>query len=433
MNNMLDNISNETLILLRGLLAFVLGLLIGLQRESVNTSSIKDKGHPSAGIRTFPILCILGFSSAFISTLMGSQWPVTITIFAISVIFGLNYYVKASRGDLGLTTAVSAILTTIIGVLCYLQQLNIAIAVTLITTMLLSLKIEMHEFAHSILRKDFIAILKLAIISVLVLPHLPNQNFGVAPFDIFNPFKIWLLIVFISAISFIGYVMVKLKGTKKGIALTGYLGGFASSTALTLSFSERSHVSTGKIVHQMAFAIISAWTIMFIKVYFIVGALNINLLTPLIVPLAIPTVIGFAYSYYMLKKLPVDDTEDDVTFDHPFELSGAIKFGIIFTIVLFISRLTQVYFGDIGVYISSFLSGLADVDAVAISMSQLSASEANTLSSNIAIKAIAVGAASNTFSKGMIVMLTGTRELKKYILTGYLLIIGSAFAAIFLI
>lgn len=432
MNNIMLNTSPETLLLLHCLLAFALGLLIGLQRESVAAGKM-DKSHPSAGIRTFPILCILGFCSSYISDLVNSHWPISITIFAIAGIFGLNHYIKATKGDLGLTTAVSAILTIIVGVLCFYGQLNIAIAITLITTMLLSLKIEMHEFAHSILRKDFIAILKLAIISVLILPHLPNHTYGIPPFDIFNPFKIWLLIVFISAISFIGYVLVKIRGPKQGIALTGYLGGFASSTALTLSFSERSNVSSGKIVHQMAFAIISAWTIMFIKVYFIVGALNMNLLEPLIVPLAIPTLVGFAYSYYMLKKLPTGHEEDDVTFDQPFELAGAIKFGVIFTIVLFISRITQIYFGDIGVYISSFLSGLADVDAVAISMSQLSSSATDTLNAQIATVAIAVGAASNTFSKGMIVLLTGSRELKKYILQGYILIIASAFAAIFLI
>lgn len=432
MNDIFNNTSSETLMLLRCLLAFVLGLLIGLQRESVAARK-SELNHPSAGIRTFPILCILGFCSSYIATLAESHWPISITIFSVAGIFALNHYIKAIKGDLGLTTAVSAILTAIIGVLCFYGKLNIAIAVTLISTMLLSLKIEMHEFAHNILRKDFIAILKLAIISVLILPHLPNQNFGIAPFDIFNPFKIWMLIVFISAISFVGYVLVKLRGPKQGIALTGYLGGFASSTALTLCFSERSNSSSGKIVHQMAFAIISAWTIMFIKVYFIVGALNIKLLSPLIIPLAIPTVIGFAYSYYMLKKLPVDNDEDDVTFDQPFELSGAIKFGVIFTVVLFISRVTQIYFGDIGMYISSFLSGLADVDAVAISMSQLSSSATDTLNAQIATVAIAIGAASNTFSKGMIVLLTGSRELKRYILKGYILIIGSAFAAIFLI
>jgi uncharacterized membrane protein (DUF4010 family) len=244
----------------------------------------------------------------------------------------------------------------------------------------------------------------------------------------FNPFKLWLFVVFISGISFVGYVLIKILGSKKGIGLTGLVGGLASSTAVTLSFTGRSHVHRD-LARPFALAIVAAWTVMFLRVLAVVAVLNISLVKPLLLPVAASVAAGIICCLLLIRAQRLEKRPHEVKFTNPFELGLAIKFGLLFVIILLFSRVTQVYFGDLGVYLSSFFSGLADVDAIAFSMAKLSQGTTG-LGHSIAARAIMLAAVANTLAKGGIVLFTGAPELKRAVLPGFILmtLVGTVLA-----
>jgi len=264
------------------------------------------------------------------------------------------------------------------------------------------------------------------VISAIVLPILPNEALLPPPFDVLNPFKIWLMVVFISGINFLGYVSIKIVGPEQGIGLTGLLGGLASSTAVTLGFTERSNRESG-LSKPFALAIMVAWTVMFARVLVEVGVVNASLLGLVWLPIAAAGLLGLLYSLFLLRSQRSSE-KSDLEFSNPFDLGAAIKFGILYGVILVIARAAQMYFGNTGVYISSILSGLADVDAITLSLAQMSGS--GNLDPVIAAQAIVLAAMSNTVVKGTMVMVGGAVPLKKAILPGFILVLvtGLVFA-----
>ncbi len=410
-------------------ISLVIGFLIGLQREF---ASGKTDNELALGIRTFTLLGFLGCGAAFIADLLSSPWPFVGIVLILGIFLAVNYYLEASRGNTGLTTEVSALLTLIIGAAAFWNYLTAAIAMGVTVTVLLSTKIQLHRFVRHITRTDVFATLKFAVISAIVLPILPNQNFGPPPFDIFNPFKIWLLVVFISGISFVGYILIKIIGARRGIGLTGFLGGLASSTAVTLSFTQRSKTNAA-LSRSFALAILIAWTVMFARVIIEVAVVNPRLVRMIWIPMTAAIVAGLAYCLLLYRRQRPDHEEEDVSFSNPFELGPAIQFGLLFAVILFVAKVAQVYLGDTGLYLSSIASGLADVDAITLSVAQLSKSGPNGIDLSVAARAIVLAAVSNTFIKGGLVICMGEKELKKAILPGYLLMMGVSVVVVMLI
>jgi uncharacterized membrane protein (DUF4010 family) len=399
-------------------IALVIGILVGLQREY--SSDTHGKEMP-AGVRTFGLLGLIGCSAALVSDLLKSPWPFVGVMLTLGIFFAINYYLEAANGKPGLTTKASLVLTLLTGGLAYWPKtLTLAIAIAVTMTVLLSVKVQLHRFVRHLTHEDIFAALKLAVITAIVLPILPDHVFGPPPFDIFNPFKLWLFVVFISGVSFVGYVLIKMAGPNKGIGLTGILGGLASSTAVTLSFAGRSHENR-ELARPFALAIIIAWTVMFLRVLAAVAFLNVNLVRPILLPFAACVATGLGCCAFLYFKQRTEKHRHEVAVDNPFELGLAIKFGLLFALILLFSRAMQVYFGDVGVYLSSFLSGLADVDAIAFSMAKLSR-VVGGLDPAIAARAIVIAAVANTIVKGGIVLFTGAPELKRAILPGFILI-----------
>ncbi|MFC1584180.1 MgtC/SapB family protein [Fibrobacterota bacterium] len=408
--------------------AVAIGVLVGFQRQFAIASPDKEC---ALGVRTFALLGLIGCSAALICDILKSPLPLVITILVVGVFLAVDYYIEASKEKIGLTTDAAAILTVLAGTLAYWNHLTLAVALGVITTVLLSAKTEMHNFAAKMTRTDIFASLKFAVITAIVLPVLPNKTYGIEPFDIFNPRKIWLLVVFICGINFVGFILIKLVGARKGIGITGLLGGIASSTALTLGFTQRSR-QNGSLAKSFAMAIIIAWTVMFLRVIVEVAVLNIELVKLITLPITVPAALGLLYCFYLYRAQANDKSTEDIDLSNPFELNPAIKFGMIFTAILLISKISIVYFGEAGVYISSFLSGLADVDAIALSLADLSRKSAE-IDYQVAARAIVIAAISNTLAKGGIVIFAGVPALRKAILPGYLLMLAAGIAGAVLI
>lgn len=406
--------------------ALAIGFLIGLQREYAHNAA----GEVAAGVRTFSLLSLVGCATALLADYFAAPTIFLGLAFSLSLFLLAAYTFKSWRGDVGMTTEVAALLTVLLGALSYAGYLTLAIAAAVVTTLVLTLKLELHTFAHRLARDDLYALLRFAVISALILPILPNQSYGPPPFDVLNPYKIWLMVVFISGISFLGYLLNKAIGARHGIILTGLLGGLVSSTAVTLTFTERSRHEAG-LSRPFALAIIGAWTVMFARILTEVAALNQTLLGVVWRPLLAAGAVGLIYSLWLYHRQRFDG-QGTVILNNPFELGSALRFGLLYAVILLVSRAAQLYLGTTGLYASSLLAGLTDVDAITLSMADLSQA-GRALDLQTAARAITLAATSNTLVKGGIVLLSGSPGLWRVLMPALALMLSSGLAVAFLV
>jgi uncharacterized membrane protein (DUF4010 family) len=399
--------------------ALVIGILIGMERE--RAAEVRDL-KLSAGVRTIALLALVGCMGGLLSDITASPWPL---VAVLAVVGGLIIAAYHRAGGGGSTSEVAAFVAVLCGAVAYWEYYSVATAIAVVSTMLLSFKREMHKFAHNLSGEDIYSTLKFAAITVIVLPILPDRTFGPPPFDALNPYKIWLMVVFISAISFLGYVLMKVVNVKHGIALTGLLGGLVSSTAVTLSFGRRSKENDDLSAH-FALAITVAWVIMFVRVLVQIGALNLPLLNILWLPLLLAALILAVYAGFLYFRHK-DDSGQEVSLVNPFELRPALTFGAIYAISLLIARAAQVYFGEIGIYVSSVLTGSLDVNAVTLTMAELSNQEQG-VELNVAAEAVVLAAIANTIVRSIMVYVTGASRLRRYMLPTIILTILSTTA-----
>ncbi len=406
--------------------AIAIGFMIGLQREWAKGS---ESVPIVAGERTFALLGLVGCFAALAADILKSPLAFIGIILIVGFLDVISYFTSAREGQIGMTTEVTIMISVLLGSLCYWGYLALAVALGIATTTLLSLKVETDRFVRALTKEDINAALRLAVISAIVLPVLPNQSFFAAPFDVLNPFKIWLMVVFISGISFLGYVAIKVVGPEQGIGLTGFLGGLVSSTAVTLSFSQRSKRDLG-LAKPLSLAITVAWTVMFARVLIEVGVLNLNLLKEVWLPILSSCLVGLAYCVYLLFSQKSEE-KGEMTFTNPFDLSSAIKFGILYGVVLLVSRAGQYYLGETGLFLSSILSGIADVDAITLSVTELTTT--GGLAIDTASHAIVVAAMTNTLVKGGIALVGGSLALRKTLLPGLLLMLSVGLIVAFVV
>jgi uncharacterized membrane protein (DUF4010 family) len=412
-------------LILRFGIALFIGVLIGLEREYAR---LKEEVTAFAGVRTFPLFALLGCSAALLTEMTGG-WAFGSIALLLTLLIAIAYTFDARKGHVGLTSEVAAMIVFVCGALCYWDYMDLAAALAVVTFGFLTLKPQLHRLAERVSSEDLYATLKFAIISLIVLPVLPNQTYGPPPFDAFNPYKTWLMVVFISGISFLGYVLIKVVGSRRGIGLTGLLGGLVSSTAVTLSFSERSQDHPG-LARPFALAITLAWTVMFGRVVVEVAVLNQELFRLVWLPLAAAMGSGlvFCASYYFVQRT---DQEGDVKLSNPFELGPAIKFGILYAVILIVAKAAQYYFHDAGVYAASIVAGLTDVDAITLSMAELADAQGGVAPATAAV-AVVLAAVSNTIVKGGIALSLGSKALRRALLPPFVAMLVTAVVVAFL-
>ncbi|HAY85724.1 MAG TPA: MgtC/SapB family protein [Chloroflexi bacterium] len=407
--------------------ALAIGFLIGLQREFAHSSAQGES--ITAGERTTSLLSLGGAVSAMLSDLYNSP-VILIGFLAITGIFTAIGYFSDSwkRERIGITSEIAILISVMIGALCYKGELTLAVALGIATTVILSLKVHTDRFVRALTREELFAALQLAVISAIVLPVLPNQGMGDPPFDVLNPFNAWLMVVFISGINFLGYVFARVVG-QQGIELSGFVGGLVSSTAVTLGFTERSKREPG-LARSFAFAIIIAWTVMFARVLVEVRVLNRELFGIVWLPVTLSGVAGLVYVAFLYLRRH-SSGQGNLKLTNPLDLRSAIRFGLLFVVILLVSRTAQLYFGETGILISSLISGLADVDAITLSVSELSRN--GGLDLKIASQAILFAAAANTIAKGGMVLLGGDRQLRRVVFPGLAAMLAVILTSAFLI
>ena len=411
--------------------ALLLGLLVGLQREFASKRAADDRREVFAGTRTYALFGLLGCAAAMVSTLAGSALVLVATLLVVGMVIAVAYARSVEHGHLGMTSEMAALITFIAGALCYWGEVRIAAALAVTTTVLLALKLHTRSLARRLTAEDLRATLTFAVLTLVILPVLPRHGFGPPPFDVLVPYKAWLMVVFISGISFLGYVLIQMVGPRRGVGLTGLLGGLASSTAVTVSFADRSR-DAETLARPFALAILLAWTMMFVRVLVAVALVNRPLVAELWRPLGAATLVSLAYCGWLYHLQREDSGQDPQQFENPFELAPALGFGALYVVILLAANSARLYFGATGLYVSSVAAGAADVDAITLSMAELSRA-ADGLAPASAARAIVLAAAANTLVKAGIVLFTGAPALKRAIWPGALASLAVALAMVFLL
>lgn len=396
-------------------LALVIGALIGLEREFQQQ---KDDSPDFAGIRTFSLVALLGSVSSFLPNNFGIILA-AISLGGLILMTTVSYWGSMVRWNtgIGITTEVAVILTFLFGVMVMGDHASLAIALAVITSLLLTFKGKMHGFIRNMSTSDILITLQFALVGAVILPLLPNRT--IDPWGLLNPFQIWLMVVFVSGIGFSGYVLMKLLGTSRGINLMGILGGLASSTATTISFSsasrEHSHMS-----QHYAQAVILASTVLYPRVLFLILVIHPPLTLKVIIPFTLMLITGLVFIFVNQKRMPAetDTIHPQYQITNPLKLSTAIKFGLLFAFVLIVVKYSQELFGSSGVYLASFLTGLTDVDAITLSVTRLAGNA--QISYDVAGTSVLVAVLMNTISKGVITYFSGSPELRRTVMKAFI-------------
>lgn len=408
--------------------ALLIGALIGLEREFIQQRSGEGQ---FAGLRTFGLIGLLGAVAAFLTSELGPL-PALVAYAGIILLVVGSYVTGNLREDdqEGITTEVTVLLTFLLGGMVFWSRVELAVALGVVTAVILSFKFEFHTLVRRMSREDVRAMLQFALVALVILPILPDR--ALDPLGVLNPFRIWLLVVFISGIGFVGYILMKVLGAEKGIGLTGVLGGLVSSTATTMSFSTRSKQNEGFSAHY-ALAIVVASCVMFPRVAIEALVVHPPMLDIILMPLAAMLLAGLLAAVVLWRtgQQETETNQEAIELNNPLRLGSAIVFALVFALVLVVVRVADEWFSTAGVYIAALITGLTDVDAITLSTSQLA--QRGQMAEEVAGGAVVIAALVNTAAKGVIAYTAGSAYLRRAVALafGFVLVVGVVSGLIF--
>ncbi|MBI5831153.1 MAG: MgtC/SapB family protein [Armatimonadetes bacterium] len=394
-------------------IALCIGMFIGLEREYAQS----EKEGSTTGMRTMALISLLGAAGTYLGMIFGETWIPAAGLLVLGAITVASYIESLRKrtgpGGLGMTTEVSGLLTYALGALAMCGQLTVAGVLAVATTVVLSAKQSMHSFVHGMGQEDMVATLKFAVVTFIILPILPREAFG--PYSAFNLWKTWLMVVLIAGIGFLGYALTKVIGAQRGIVVSSLVGGLASSTAVTLSNAKRSR-TIESLSSPLALGIVLAGAMMVPRVALEVAAVNPALMPLCAVPMGTLLVATLACTWLMhrhLRGTQGTDEYHETQHVNPFELGPALKFAAAFAVVSLLVAIARERGASAGIYAISGVSGLAQVDAAVISLSQQAKEGLDPL---LAARGIMLTIIVNTLFKGGIALWLGSRELGRRVM-----------------
>lgn len=385
--------------------ALAVGLLIGLER-GWQVRDVHDGGRV-AGLRTFALTGLLGGVLGLLQPMLG-VWPLVGAEVGLALLLAVAYQRTAEQsGNLSATTAIAMLLTLMLGAFCVIGHVALALAAAVVTAVLLNLKPTLHSGLRWIQRSELSASLQLLVLSVVVLPYLPDVGMG--PYSALNPYKLWWAVILISGLSLTGHFAMRLSGPQRGILWTGLLGGLASSTATTLALARFAH-SQPALSRACTLGIEAACGVMFLRMVVLLGVISPHALVVLGWPLGLSGLLLLAWAVWQWTQVdePASD-QSNLAPMVPFNLGTALTFASFLAVVAVLVPAAQQWLGASGIYMLSAVSGLADVDAMVIALSRMHHS------GDIVISAmgIAMGVASlsNIVTKSILAWTAGGRVI----------------------
>ncbi len=383
--------------------ALALGLLIGMERGWERRE--RPEGSRMAGFRTFGLIGLLGGLTAILG---GSSLVMFLS--AGTVIVGLaliaGYWRESSReASISLTTVIAALLTFGLGAMAGSGDLLTASAAAVIVALLLGFKTELHEMLRRIDREELLATLQLLLISVVLLPVLPNQEYG--PWNALNPYRIWWMVVLVAGISYTGYFATRIFGAQRGVLLTGLFGGMASSTAVALEFSRRKERAPRE-ADLLAAGIVTASAVMFPRMWLILLGLRSQLAPALAPALYAAAAVGLIIAGWLARRARGHSLDKlEVKHENPLDLAIAVRFGTIIAIIMVLTRAANAWLGNSGLWAFAAIAGLVDVDALTLTAASMVG--AAQIAPGVAALAVLIAAAVNTLVKvGISAVVSGT-------------------------
>lgn len=405
MENYAEQFVSEQQVIIQLAVALLLGALTGLQRGWAARE--QKSGERVAGMRTYALVGLLGGIATLLS-LKVTAWVLPSTLLAVCIAAVIAYRARMLQmGNYSITGIIGLLLTFSFGALAVAVDITIAATAAVITTIILDNKNEIHSALNRLQEHELDAALKLLLISVVMLPLLPNEDMGLG--GMLNPYKIWWMVVLIASISFAGYFAMRVGGTEKGILFTSLFAGLASSTALTLHFSRLAR-QTPQISALLSSGILLACGTMYLRILLYCAMITPTLLGYLVAPLLVMTLVLYFPALLIWRKYRNGTRVEQPTLNNnPLDLKSALLLGALLTVILLLASVLQQWLGNAGIYVLAAVSGITDVDAITLSLARMS--QSGLESRTVLIGIIIASSVNNLMKAGMAVSIGGRAML----------------------
>ncbi|MCA0200695.1 MAG: DUF4010 domain-containing protein [Proteobacteria bacterium] len=405
-------------------LSFAIGLMIGIERGW--QSRTMESGTRALGVRTFALVGLLGGAFGLVGQLTDDMVTALGGLGFVAMIVVIYFTGLMKDQGRGATTEIAAILTFVLGIVAMRGEMEVAAAAAVIVAATLGVKKPLHDWIKRIDEDEVTAALKLLVISVVILPLLPDRGYG--PGETINPYVLWWIVVVIAAISFAAHTAMRLFGQKAGAASVGLLGGLVSSTATTIAFA-RFAKDHRPVARYAAGSIALACAVMFMRALVLTGILFRDAVELLWLPLIVASVTSLAIAAALsFKTQPKNDAA--IELEASADIGTGLKFVAAFIAVALVTHYAQQAFGHQGALIGSALGGLVDVDATNATMARLGASGGATVV-EVAL-AVLLAAAVNAIAKAVYAVVIAGRAFAPYAALVFLPPLATAGAAFFI-
>lgn len=405
--------------------ALAIGLLIGMERGW--KAREEREGARIAGLRTFGLIGLLGGGTG----MLAAQWGVALfgmVFLGVAAAFIVAYALQRQRGgDISITSLVAAMLTFVLGGMATSGHVAVAAPAAVVAVVLLGWKEELHGWLKKLEKGELYAVLQLLLISVVLLPVLPNRGFG--PWQALNPYEIWWMVVLIAGISFVGYFTMKIAGPGKGIVLTALAAGLATSTALTLQYANLARRQQ-ELTGLLAVGILLACGTMFPRMLLVASLVNPDLFSVLVLPLGLMTALTWGSALLYWHRQAAQPALEVAKVSNPLELKPALYFGLLLALIILLGKAIMHWLGHPALYVLAAVSGIADVDPINLTLAKLSLQE---ISLKVAVTGIVLAASINTLLKGLLATSVGGAGLGKRLLIPMLVVAVSGLFSVWLL
>lgn len=393
----------------RLLAALLLGALIGLQRGWV--ARHLAAGERIAGIRTHALVGLLGGFSAVLSAVL-TPWVFPVAFLGVAAIALVAYRARLQHErNFSITGLIGLLLTFMLGAIALSVSVFLAAAGAVVTALILDYKAEIHGLLAKLEEHELDAGLKLLLISVVILPLLPNQGYG--PGAAINPYEIWWLVVLIAGISFVGYFAVRMAGARRGILFTSLFAGLSSTTALTLNFARLSRQAP-EASRLLAAGVLIACGTMFPRLLVYAYLINPELISLLLLPVITMALALYVPAVFIWRGIEQTVSLEKPVLDrNPLDLSAALYFAVLITVILLLGEWLSSTVGDAGIYLLAAASGVADVDAITLSLTRLSVTG---IGLDTAVLGIVIASAVNNLVKAGLTVWLGSARLWRLVI-----------------
>jgi uncharacterized membrane protein (DUF4010 family) len=407
MKELINWLPPELASLPRYVVALAIGLLMGLERERNPAAK--------AGLRTFALTAMLGVLAAHLATALGALWLIAVGLLLVGAMM-IAAYLRATPqpdDDPGTTTVAALMLCYGLGVLVWHDEIQLAVMLGIVATMLLYFKPELRGWSQEMSRHDLLSVLQFAVLALIILPLVPNRNYG--PYGALNPYQIWWMVVLIAGVGLAGYAALRLAGQERGAVMLGLLGGLVSSTATTLAFSRHARASRD-MVPIAVIVIVLANLVVEVRLGVLAAVVAPGVLPQLLPVLVGGLAIGGLGALYGVRRLKPQGEMPALAMGNPTELRTALGFGLMYAIVLLAAAWLSDWLGTRGLYAVSLISGLTDVDA--ITLSSLRLYDLDKLPVEVVVNVVTLATLANLAFKSMLALAIGGWQMARHAMAG---------------